>query len=142
MRGGGKCGARQGGRESVLFIGTRFSNLYTAVDTPAEAAWLCKSSRVFSIPTLACVLMHNEMHARAETARGRESKCERARVVCSGPFKKFFPCNHLRAREKRSNTIPIKALIFLWTLGMMRASDPSFCPDPAPHPGVNCRVHT
>jgi len=25
-------------RESVLFIGTRFSNLYTAVDTPAEAA--------------------------------------------------------------------------------------------------------
>ena len=102
----------------------------------------CVSSRVFSIPTLACVLMHNEMHARAETARGRESKCERARVVCSGPFKKFFPCNHLRAREKRSNTIPIKALIFLWTLGMMRASDPSFCPDPAPHPGVNCRVHT
>jgi len=52
VRGGGKCGARQGGRESVLFIGTRFSNLYTAVDTPAEAAWLCKSSRVFSIPTL------------------------------------------------------------------------------------------
>jgi len=32
----------------------------------------CVSSRVFSIPTLACVLMHNEMHARAETARGRE----------------------------------------------------------------------
>jgi hypothetical protein len=28
----------EGGRESVLFIGTRFSNLYTAVDTPAEAA--------------------------------------------------------------------------------------------------------
>ena len=27
--------------ESVLFIGTQFSNLYTAVDTPAEAAWLC-----------------------------------------------------------------------------------------------------
>jgi len=26
------------GRESVLFIGTRFSNLYTAVDTSAEAA--------------------------------------------------------------------------------------------------------
>jgi hypothetical protein len=25
-------------RESVLFIGTRFSNLYTLVDTPAEAA--------------------------------------------------------------------------------------------------------
>jgi hypothetical protein len=25
-------------RDSVLFIGTRFSNLYTAVDTPAEAA--------------------------------------------------------------------------------------------------------
>jgi len=25
--------------ESVLFIGTQFSNLYTAVDTPAEAAW-------------------------------------------------------------------------------------------------------
>jgi hypothetical protein len=25
-------------RESVLFIGTRFSNLYTAVDTPAEVA--------------------------------------------------------------------------------------------------------
>jgi hypothetical protein len=25
-------------RESVLFIGTRFSNLYTAVDTPAGAA--------------------------------------------------------------------------------------------------------
>jgi hypothetical protein len=24
----------------VLFIGTRLSNLYTAVDTPAEAAWL------------------------------------------------------------------------------------------------------
>ena len=89
----------------------------------------CVSSRVFSIPTLACVLMHNEMHARAETARGRESKCERAR-------------ERARAREKRSNTIPIKALIFLWTLGMMRASDPSFCPDPAPHPGVNCRVHT
>jgi hypothetical protein len=28
-------------RESVLFIGTQYSNLYTAVDTPAEAAWLC-----------------------------------------------------------------------------------------------------
>ena len=28
-------------RECVMFIGTRFSNLYTAVDTPAEAAWLC-----------------------------------------------------------------------------------------------------
>jgi hypothetical protein len=28
----------------------------------------CVSSRVFSIPTLACVLMHNEMHARAEMA--------------------------------------------------------------------------
>ena len=28
-------------RERVLFIGTQFSNLYTAVDTPAEAAWLC-----------------------------------------------------------------------------------------------------
>ena len=26
-------------RESVLFIGTRLSNLYTAVDTPAEAAF-------------------------------------------------------------------------------------------------------
>jgi hypothetical protein len=26
-------------RESVLFIGTQYSNLYTAVDTPAEAAW-------------------------------------------------------------------------------------------------------
>jgi hypothetical protein len=25
-------------RENVLFIGTQFSNLYTAVDTPAEAA--------------------------------------------------------------------------------------------------------
>ncbi len=25
-------------RECVLFIGTRFSNLYTTVDTPAEAA--------------------------------------------------------------------------------------------------------
>jgi hypothetical protein len=28
-------------RERVLFIGTQYSNLYTAVDTPAEAAWLC-----------------------------------------------------------------------------------------------------
>jgi hypothetical protein len=28
-----------GARESALFIGTRFSNLYTAVDTPAEAAY-------------------------------------------------------------------------------------------------------
>jgi hypothetical protein len=26
------------GGDSVLFIGTRFSNLYTSVDTPAEAA--------------------------------------------------------------------------------------------------------
>jgi hypothetical protein len=25
----------------VLFIGTPYSNLYTAVDTPAEAALLC-----------------------------------------------------------------------------------------------------
>jgi hypothetical protein len=25
--------------ERMLFIGTRYSNLYTAVDTPAEAAW-------------------------------------------------------------------------------------------------------
>jgi hypothetical protein len=25
-------------RECALFIGTQFSNLYTAVDTPAEAA--------------------------------------------------------------------------------------------------------
>jgi hypothetical protein len=24
----------------VLFIGTQYSNLYTAVDTPDEAAWL------------------------------------------------------------------------------------------------------
>jgi hypothetical protein len=29
-----KCEANQ--RESVLFIGTQISNLYTAVDTPAE----------------------------------------------------------------------------------------------------------
>ncbi len=28
-------------RERVLFIGTHLSNLYIAVDTPAEAAWLC-----------------------------------------------------------------------------------------------------
>jgi hypothetical protein len=27
---------------SVLFIGTRYSNLYTAVDTPAEAAWFSR----------------------------------------------------------------------------------------------------
>jgi hypothetical protein len=27
--------------ERVLLIGTRYNNLYTAVDTPAEAAWLC-----------------------------------------------------------------------------------------------------
>jgi hypothetical protein len=26
-------------RECVLFIGTQYRNLYTAVDTPAEAAW-------------------------------------------------------------------------------------------------------
>jgi len=26
--------------ERVLFIGTQYSNLYTAVDTPAKAAWL------------------------------------------------------------------------------------------------------
>jgi hypothetical protein len=32
---------KSGSRESVLFIGTQFSNLYTAVDTPAKAAWLC-----------------------------------------------------------------------------------------------------
>ncbi len=25
--------------ERVLFIGSQFSNLYTTVDTPAEAAW-------------------------------------------------------------------------------------------------------
>jgi hypothetical protein len=34
-RGAGLVGLNS---ESVLFIGTRFSNLYTAVDTPAEAA--------------------------------------------------------------------------------------------------------
>jgi hypothetical protein len=28
-------------RDRALFIGTQFSNLYTAVDTPAEAVWLC-----------------------------------------------------------------------------------------------------
>jgi hypothetical protein len=28
-------------RECVFFIGTQFSNLYTSVDTPVEAAWLC-----------------------------------------------------------------------------------------------------
>ena len=28
-------------RECLLFIGTHYSNLYTAVDTPAEAAWCC-----------------------------------------------------------------------------------------------------
>ena len=30
---------RECARESVLFISTQYSNLYTAVDTPAEAAW-------------------------------------------------------------------------------------------------------
>ena len=38
---GHSCGgplATPSGGESVLFIGTRFSNLYTAVDTPAESA--------------------------------------------------------------------------------------------------------
>ncbi len=31
-------------RERVLFIGTQFSNLYAAVDTPAEAAWFSRTS--------------------------------------------------------------------------------------------------
>jgi hypothetical protein len=31
------CRGYRGKGESVLFIGTQFSNLYTAVDTPAEA---------------------------------------------------------------------------------------------------------
>ncbi len=31
--------------ERVLFIGTRFSNLYTSVDTPAEVAFVPKPSR-------------------------------------------------------------------------------------------------
>jgi hypothetical protein len=35
---GCKEGERTAARESVLFIGTQFSNLYTAVDTPAGAA--------------------------------------------------------------------------------------------------------
>jgi hypothetical protein len=28
-------------RERELFIGAQYSNLYTAVDTPSKAAWLC-----------------------------------------------------------------------------------------------------
>jgi hypothetical protein len=38
-----------GGRERVLFIGTRYSNLYTAVDRPTEASWLCASITSFNI---------------------------------------------------------------------------------------------
>jgi hypothetical protein len=30
-------------RECVLFIGTQYSNLYTAMDTPAEAAWFVRT---------------------------------------------------------------------------------------------------
>jgi hypothetical protein len=30
-------------RERVLFIGTQFSNLYTAVDAPAKTAWFVDS---------------------------------------------------------------------------------------------------
>jgi len=48
--------------ESVLFIGTRFSNLYTAVDTPAEAAWrvCCLSvlDSVTSTPQWMCVFYY------------------------------------------------------------------------------------
>ena len=34
-------GVRGSTRESVLFIGTQFSNLYTAVDTPAKGRGCC-----------------------------------------------------------------------------------------------------
>jgi hypothetical protein len=54
--------------ESVLFIGTQYSNLYTAVDTPAEAEWLCvcvvckyvlERSRATQPPNLLlCLLRH------------------------------------------------------------------------------------
>jgi hypothetical protein len=39
-------GGGQWRRERVLFIGSQYSNLYTAVDTPAEAAWdMCNESQ-------------------------------------------------------------------------------------------------
>jgi hypothetical protein len=47
----------------VLFIGTRFSNLYTAVDTPAEAALKKKcsanSTRVKEVGMLSVNMCHN-----------------------------------------------------------------------------------
>ena len=44
-------------RECVLFIGTRFSNLYTAVDTPAEArVMLCMMCVCFCVNVCSEVL--------------------------------------------------------------------------------------
>ena len=40
------CCVRGGGGESVLFIGTKFSNFYTAVDTPAKGRVGSGGSRV------------------------------------------------------------------------------------------------
>jgi hypothetical protein len=42
--------------ESVLFIGTQFSNLYTAVDTPARAAWSSFSPSLASSVTPSTLL--------------------------------------------------------------------------------------
>jgi len=61
-------------REKVLFIGTRFSNLYTAVDTPAEAAWFIHTQGliVSSQQSLVCVCV-----TERERERARERERER-----------------------------------------------------------------
>ena len=53
-------GERKGGRverdrERVLFIGTQFSNLYTAVDTPARAS-VIRFGRKSTVPAMQCGL--------------------------------------------------------------------------------------
>ena len=46
-------GERKGGR--MLFIGTQFSNLYTAVDTPARAS-VIRFGRKSTVPAMQCGL--------------------------------------------------------------------------------------
>jgi hypothetical protein len=61
-------------RECVLFIGTRFSNLYTAVDTPAEAA--CFQQRTATKSTSSA---HVSSRRRGRAGQGRAARRGRGR---------------------------------------------------------------
>ena len=66
-------------RESVLFIGTQFSNLYTAVDTPARGRVGYKNERALLIESLLSVNVFEKKRGKGgarrewgKRGRGRE----------------------------------------------------------------------